>query len=90
MSRPPKHCLLLNKRLFWMIRKAILQICCLFVIHFVKFFASFKMLSVMMKLLVEMFFFFLMRGFFHSRWSLCLVGLCLLPAGHLCFLGEVR
>lgn len=50
--------LLLNERcLFWMIRKAILQIRCLFVIYFVKFFASFKMLSIMMKSQVEIFFF---------------------------------
>lgn len=87
---PPKRCLLLNECcLFWMIEKAILQICCLFVTHFIKFFASFKMLSIMTKLLVEICFFGC-RGFFHSRWSSCLVGLCLLPTGHFCFLGEVR
>lgn len=51
---PPKRCLLLNECcLFWMIEKAILQICCLFVTHFIKFFASFKMLSIMTKLPVE-------------------------------------
>lgn len=69
---PPKRCLLLNECcLFWMIEKAILQICCLFVTHFIKFFASFKMLSIMTKLPVEICFFGC-RGFFHSRWSSCL------------------